>query len=243
MSQKVVMISGASKGLGRALALDFAKKGYALVLAARGADQLYQLERELKKEGATTLVMPGDLSKEEDVERFVSLALAEFGRIDVLINNASIFGPGPTLLLDYAQEEMTRVMHMNTMLPFLVTKKVLPAMLENKRGVVITLTSEAGKTGFAEWGAYGISKFAVEGMIETWADELDGTGVQMYLVDPGEMNTDMHAIAVPDCDYPLAEPEERLPIFHYLATGEAPTGTRFEAAAFRDGLNEWGVGL
>jgi NAD(P)-dependent dehydrogenase (short-subunit alcohol dehydrogenase family) len=102
-------------------------------------------------------------------------------------------------------------------------------------GSIINLTSEAGKTGFAEWGAYGISKFAVEGLTQTWADELDGTGVRMNMVDPGEMDTDMHDKAVPECDYPLAKPHEHMDVFLYLASDNSQdvSGKRFEAQEFK----------
>ncbi|MGD6840819.1 SDR family oxidoreductase, partial [Bacillus thuringiensis] len=102
--------------------------------------------------------------------------------------------------------------------PFLVTKRVLPGMISRGKGSIINLTSEAGKTGFAEWGAYGISKFAVEGLTQTWADELSDTGIRVNMVDPGEMDTEMHEKAVPECDYPLADPRDHLDVFLYLAS-------------------------
>ncbi|HEY4554238.1 MAG TPA: SDR family NAD(P)-dependent oxidoreductase, partial [Bacillaceae bacterium] len=99
--------------------------------------------------------------------------------------------------------------------------------------------SEAGHTGYAEWGAYGISKFAVEGLTQTWADELQDTGVRINMVDPGEMNTDMHELAVPDCDYELAEPSDHTGVFLYLASEEGSHihGQRLMAQHFsqRDG--------
>jgi NAD(P)-dependent dehydrogenase (short-subunit alcohol dehydrogenase family) len=243
LKNKVVMITGASKGLGRELALQFAREGARLAVCARNQGPLKEVEREIRALGAEVVALTADVSDREDVDRFVSVTEEAFGRIDVLINNASIFGPGPRLLADYPEDDFLEVLKVNAFNPFIVTKRVLPGMLMRNEGSVINLTSEAGKTGFAEWGAYGISKFAVEGLTQTWADELQDTGVRVNMVDPGEMNTDMHDEAVPDCDYPLAEPNEHMDVFLYLASAAARdvSGSRFEAQEFqwdRGGDNE-----
>jgi NAD(P)-dependent dehydrogenase (short-subunit alcohol dehydrogenase family) len=235
MSEKqVVMITGASKGLGRALALAFAKQGARLAICARGEEQLRQVEQELLALGAEVVSAAADTSDPKDVDRFISVAEAAFGKVDVLINNASIFGPGPSLLADYPDRDFANVLRVNVLNPFLVTKRVLPGMLTRNAGSIINVTSEAGRTGFAEWGAYGISKFAVEGLTQTWADELLDTGVRVNMVDPGEMDTEMHDIAVPDCDYELANPDDIVHVFLYLASAEAAdlNGKRFEAQVF-----------
>jgi NAD(P)-dependent dehydrogenase (short-subunit alcohol dehydrogenase family) len=113
---------------------------------------------------------------------------------------------------------------------------MLPGMLQRNEGSIINVTSEAGHSGYAGWGAYGISKFAVEGLTETWADELSETNIRINMVDPGEMDTKMHALAVPDCDYPLAKPEDVLDVFLYLAseTSTGMNGQRFEAQGFKE---------
>jgi NAD(P)-dependent dehydrogenase (short-subunit alcohol dehydrogenase family) len=234
VKNKVVMITGASKGLGKALAVAFAKRGAELAICARNVEKLKKVESEIKEIGAEVVAIAADVSQSSDVERFVSVTEEKFGKIDVLINNASIFGPGPRLLVDYPEEEFRNVLQVNSINPFLVTKRVLLGMLTKGSGSIINITSEAGKTGFAEWGAYGISKFAVEGLTQTWADELDGTGVRINMVDPGEMNTEMHEIAVPDCDYDLAAPSDHLDVFLYLASKESENvnGKRFEAQSF-----------
>ncbi|MFT4413988.1 SDR family NAD(P)-dependent oxidoreductase [Fredinandcohnia humi] len=234
-NNQVVMITGASKGLGRALALAFAKTGAKLAICARGEELLLKVKKEIEDLGAEVIATQADVANERDVDRFVSIVENEFGRIDVLINNASIFGPGPSLLLDYPKDEFSQVLFVNVMNPFMLIKRVLPGMLERKYGSVINVTSEAGRTGFAEWGAYGISKFAVEGLTQTWADELQGTGVRVNMVDPGEMDTDMHDKAVPDCDYDLANPNDVVDVFLYLASEQAKSvnGQRFEAQVFQ----------
>ncbi|MFP5115756.1 SDR family NAD(P)-dependent oxidoreductase [Bacillaceae bacterium C204] len=234
MNNKVVMITGASKGLGRALTLAFAKEGARLAICSRSEEKLLKVKIEAQKLGAEVLAVTADLSKSRDVERFIALTEGTYGHIDVLINNASVLGPSPMpLLLDYPEEDFAEVLRINAVSPFLVTRRVIPGMLERNEGSIINVTSEAGHTGYAGWGAYGISKFAVEGLTQTWADELSDTNIRVNMVDPGEMDTDMHRLAVPDCDYPLAKPEDIVDIFLFLASSKSAgtNGQRFEAQA------------
>ncbi|WP_246942994.1 SDR family NAD(P)-dependent oxidoreductase [Bacillus pinisoli] len=234
IQNKTVMITGATKGLGKALAFAFVKEGYKLAICARNNKDLQEVKEELIQLGGKVIAIQADVSNERDVDRFVSIVEYEFGTIDVLINNASVFGPGPSLLLDYPSRNFEEVLRVNAVNPFLVTKRVLPGMMVKKAGSIINVTSEAGRTGFATWGAYGISKFAVEGLTQTWADELNETGIRVNMVDPGEMDTDMHQIAVPDCDYPLEKPENVVDVFLFLASDQSigMNGCRYEAQKF-----------
>lgn len=230
------MITGASKGLGKALTQYFAKEGYNLAICARNESAIEDVKKEAEQLGADVLAVSADMSRAKDVERFVALTEEYFGKIDVLINNASILGPSPMpYLLDYPEQDFEEVLRVNTIGPFLVTRRVLPIMLQKQQGSIINITSEAGATGYAGWGAYGISKFALEGLTETWADEVSESGVRVNMVDPGEMDTDMHALAVPDCDYDLAKPEDITAVFGYLASDASShiTGKRFEAQSFQ----------
>ncbi|MED4207106.1 SDR family oxidoreductase [Neobacillus mesonae] len=232
LKNKVVMITGASKGLGRALTLAFAKAGAKLAICARSEENLLKVKEEAVQLGAEVLAVTADVSLPRDVERFAAMTEEAYGHIDVLINNASILGPSPMpLLLDYSEEDFAEVLRVNAVSPFLVTRRVIPGMLERDQGSIINVTSEAGHVGYAGWGAYGISKFAVEGLTQTWADELSETNVRVNMVDPGEMDTDMHRLAVPDCDYQLAKPEEVVDIFLYLASDQSSeiNGKRFSA--------------
>jgi len=237
MKNKVVMITGASRGLGKSLALAFAKNGAKLAICSRGYEELRKVEEEVQAIGAPVLAVSADVSIPRDVERFVAATEEFYGRIDVLINNASILGPSPMpLLLDYPEEDYIEVLRVNAVSPFLVTRRIIPGMLQRKEGSIINITSEAGNVGYAGWGAYGISKFAVEGLTETWADEIKETNVRINMVDPGEMDTEMHALAVPDCDYPLANPDDLVEVFLYLASDRSKNinGQRFEAQAFKE---------
>ena len=222
LKNQVVVITGASKGLGKAIALKFAKEGAHLALCARNEASLAKVKAEAEALGAQVLAVVADVSVPKDMERFVSMTEKTYGTIDLLINNASILGPSPMpLLLDYPEADFEEVLRVNTLSPFLITRRVLPIMLQKNKGRIINVTSEAGNVGYEGWGAYGISKFAVEGLTETWADELKETPIRVNMVDPGEMATDMHALAVPDCDYELNDPNEVASVFLFLASDEA----------------------
>lgn len=233
---KRVLITGASQGLGRGLALEFAREGAeALVISARTKEALAEVGGEIKAESPETrvLAVAADLRRHEDVERLVAAALAEFGgRLDVLVNNASTIGPVPLpYLLDYPLEDFRAVLDTNLVAPFLLIKKALPAMVE-AGGSIINVTSDAGRVGYPGWGAYGISKFGIEGMSETWAAELEGSGVRVNWVDPGSLNTKMHRDAEPDEDpSEWADPSEVTGVFVFLASDEssAVNGRRFRA--------------
>jgi NAD(P)-dependent dehydrogenase (short-subunit alcohol dehydrogenase family) len=233
---KYALITGASRGLGRRLALDFAAEGAAgLALVARHADALAELRDHIHKIAPRTRVVAiaADLGREHDVERVVATTLHEFaGRLDVLVNNASILGAAPMpYLLDYPLEDFRAVLDTNLLGPFLLIKKALPAMVDNG-GSIINVTSDAGVVGYPGWGAYGISKFGIEGLSRTWAAELEGSAVRLNWVDPGNMNTDMHRAAEPDEDpAQWADPAEVTGVFIYLASDESRRvhGQRFQA--------------
>jgi NAD(P)-dependent dehydrogenase (short-subunit alcohol dehydrogenase family) len=233
---KNILITGASKGLGRQLALDFARAGAAaLALTARHGDKLLQVREEIRSVAPKTrvLAVPADLAKPADVERVAATVLSEFhGRVDALVNNASALGPSPMpYLLDYPVDEFRNVLEVNLVAPFLLTRKILPAMLE-QGGSVINVTSDAGVNGYPGWGAYGISKFGLEGLSQTWAAELEGSGIRVNWVDPGGMDTDMHRAAEPEEDpAQWADPADVTRVFLYLASDESKgvSGKRFQA--------------
>ncbi|MDJ0588458.1 MAG: SDR family oxidoreductase [Pleurocapsa sp. MO_226.B13] len=269
---KYVLITGASQGLGKQLALDYAREGAAgIAIVARDesalkkvSDRITQnthpnqvvlavaadlsrsgeVERVIervrtelmaKQSQTKVLTITADLSRPEDIERVVAVTLNEFnGRLDVLVNNASTIGATPMpYLLDYPLEDFRKVIDTNLIAPFLLIKKVLPAM-SNHGGSIINVTSDAGVTGYPGWGAYGISKFGIEGMSQTWAAELEGSGVRLNWVDPGDMNTAMHRAAEPEADpNQWANPADVTEVFIYLASDESEKvhGQRFEAQA------------
>ena len=236
LTGKNILITGASQGLGRAMALRFAREGAAgLSLIARHADQLTIVRGEVRKIAPKIeiVIIEADVSKPRDIERIVATTLAQFkGRLEVLVNNASTIGPSPMPnLLDYPVEHFREVLDTNLIGPFLLIKNALPAMIE-RGGSIINVTSDAGQVGYPGWGAYGISKFGLEGMSQTWASELEESDVRVNWVDPGNMNTAMHRAAEPDEDpTEWADPADVTDVFVFLASDESKniTGKRFQA--------------
>jgi len=233
---KNIMITGASQGLGRELALLFAREGAAgLSLSARHGDAIRSVRDEVRQiaPGTNVVAIEADVSKPKDIERLIATTLDAFGgRLDVLVNNASTIGPSPMpYLLDYPLEDFQNVLNTNLVGPFLITKGALPAMIENG-GSIINVSSDAGSTGYPGWGAYGISKFGVEGMSQTWASELEETDVRVNWVDPGDMNTAMHRAAAPEDDpSEWSDPAAVTEVFLFLASDESKkvTGKRLQA--------------
>jgi NAD(P)-dependent dehydrogenase (short-subunit alcohol dehydrogenase family) len=236
LAGKFALITGASRGLGRQLALDYARAGAArLALVARDAARLAAVRQEVIEVAPDVhvLTIAADLCRPEEVERAAAEVLAEFGgQLDVLVNNASVLGPVPLpYLLDYPADDFRRVLATNLVAPFLLIQKLLPALLE-RGGVILNVTSDAGVVGYPGWGAYGISKFGIEGLSQTWAAELEGSGVRVHWIDPGSMDTAMHRAAEPDEDpAQWADPAAVTGAFVFLASDAARGlhGRRFRA--------------
>jgi len=236
LAGKNILVTGASQGLGREIALRFAREGAAgLSLVARHIDRLNTVRDEIRKVSLKIeiVTIEADVSKSRDIERMVATTLAQFkGSLDVLVNNASTIGPSPMPnLLDYPVEGFRNVIDTNLIGPFLLIKNALPAMIE-RGGSIINVTSDAGQVGYPGWGAYGISKFGLEGMSQTWASELEETNVRVNWVDPGNMNTAMHRAAEPEEDpTEWANPADVTDVFVFLASDESKdvTGKRFQA--------------
>jgi NAD(P)-dependent dehydrogenase (short-subunit alcohol dehydrogenase family) len=229
---KVTLVTGASQGLGKALALAFAREGAHVVVNARGEESIRPVAEEIEETGAEVLAVAGDVSKGADVERIVHETVERFGKIDVLVNNAGLLGPR-VRIEEYPEDEWRRVIDANLTGPFLVSKAAIPHLPEG--GSIINVVSGVSVEGRAEWGAYSVSKFGVEGLTQILAAELAGRAVRVNAVDPGGMRTDMRAAAYPEED-PATRitPEENTAVFLYLASDESRdvTGERFKAQEF-----------
>jgi len=233
LKDKVTLITGASQGLGRALALAFAREGARVVVNARSEESVDPVAREVEDTGAEVLAVAADVSKGADAERLVDETANHFGSIDVLVNNAGLLGPR-VVIEEYPEDEWRRVIDANLTGPFLVSKAAIPHL--SAGGSIINVVSGVSVEGRAEWGAYSVSKFGVEGLTQILAAELKQSGVRVNAVDPGGMRTDMRAAAYPEEDpQTRIPPEENTAIFLYLASDESKdvTGGRFKAQEFK----------
>ena len=229
---KVVMITGASRGLGRALTLACAEEGANLVITSRSAESFEPVAEEAEGTGVEVLAIPADISRSTHVERLVDAAVERFGRIEVLINNAGLLGPRVPIE-EYPENEWRKVLEANLTGPFLLTKAVIPYMPEG--GSIVNITSGVSIEGRPRWGAYSVSKFGLEGLTQILAAELEEHGIRVNSVDPGSMRTEMRAAAYPDEDpMTLITPEDNTDVFLYLASDESRnvTGERFKAQEF-----------
>ncbi len=230
---KVAMITGASQGLGRALALAYAKEGAQVVVNSRSEESIRPVAEEAESTSAEVLALAADVSKSADVEKLVGAAVERFGKIDVLVNNAGVLGPR-VAIVEYPEDEWRQVIDANLTGPFLVSKAVIPHMPEG--GSIVNVVSGVSIEGRPEWGAYAVSKFGVEGFTQILAAELEERGIRVNAVDPGGMRTEMRAAAYPEED-PMTRitPEENTEVFLYLASDESKgvTGNRFKAQEFQ----------
>jgi NAD(P)-dependent dehydrogenase (short-subunit alcohol dehydrogenase family) len=231
---KQIVVTGGSKGLGRALTLRYASEGARVAICARSSDELNRLNIELSSRGAHILCLPCDIADPEQVGQFARSVLEDLGTVDVLVNNASILGPRIELV-EFSKPSWDRVIDVNLNGLFNVTKAFLPSMVASRSGSIINVTSSVGKKGRARWGAYAVSKFAMEGFTQTLADEVRTFGIRVNSVNPGPMDTGMRHAAYPDEDRSkLRSPEEVTEVFVFLAADESRgvTGQYFEAQKF-----------
>jgi NAD(P)-dependent dehydrogenase (short-subunit alcohol dehydrogenase family) len=211
------------------IAREYAGHGYGLILTARSQAPLDAAGREL---AAITdvLAIPGDVADADHAAALVRAGLDRFGHIDVLVNNASELGPSPMPQLEaFPLEALRTVLTVNLIAPLHLTQLVLPDMKRRGRGIIINVTSDAGVEAYPGWGGYGAGKAALEHLSRTLAAELEGAGIKVYVIDPGDMDTQMHRDAEPGVDLSdLPGPDVPAPAFYQLVESGRPSG-RFKA--------------
>jgi NAD(P)-dependent dehydrogenase (short-subunit alcohol dehydrogenase family) len=196
-----VAITGGTSGLGLALTRLFSEHGARVAFVARDATRVAEVARSLP--GTHGLV--GDVSRKNDIYPLALQITAALDGLDVLINNASSLGPVPlALLADTECEDLEAALATNLLGPFRLTKALLGALgaaaRDGRPALVINITSDAAVSAYPGWGAYGASKAALQHLSRIWDEELREQGVQVIAVDPGDMDTPLHALAVPDAD-------------------------------------------
>jgi NAD(P)-dependent dehydrogenase (short-subunit alcohol dehydrogenase family) len=203
-----VVVTGGSRGLGKEIGRAFAKRGARVVLVARGEKELDAAVSEIRAEGGIAHGLAFDVGEKEAVHKIAGAAAALVGSPNVVVHAASTLGPLPMpLLLDTDCEDLTRVLDVNLVGPFRLTKILAGPMLLARRGLVLFVSSDAAVNAYPHWGAYGVSKAAQDHLARSFAAELDP--VRFFSVDPGEMDTKMHMDAMPDADRStLARPSD-----------------------------------
>jgi len=219
------MVTGASRGLGLALAAGLAREGYDLIIDARNLIALEAAASQIHAAGGRVITMAGDVT---DPQHRAALARVAAGRLDLLVNNAGTLGASPLpALADYPVDELRAAFETNVIAPIALTQLVLPA-LRAAGGAVLNITSDAAVEAYAGWGGYGAAKAALEQASNVLAAE--ELAVRVWWADPGDLRTDMHQLAFPGediSDRPL--PEQIVPAFLRLITQRLPSG-RYRAA-------------
>lgn len=230
---KVALITGASRGLGKTVAGFLAAQGYDLILTARGEAALQTTATELQAFGGQVTILASDVSDGAH-QRKLADAVAQRGHLNLLVNNASLLGPSPQpILAHYPLETLEQVLAVNVLAPLALVQTMLP-WLKAANGLVVNISSDAAVGGYPGWGGYGASKAALDLLSLTLANELREDGVAVVSVDPGDMRTQMHQEAFPDediSDRPL--PAATLPFWAWLLAQQplAISGQRFQAQA------------
>jgi NAD(P)-dependent dehydrogenase (short-subunit alcohol dehydrogenase family) len=207
---RAALVTGGSRGLGAALGRELARRRARVALVARGRGDLERVAAEIRAAGGVAHAVPGDVGDAAEAHRLAGAAAALIGPIDLLIHDASTLGPTPLpLLLDTDSADFERVLQVNLLGPFRLTRALAGGMAVRGEGLVVHVTSDAGSTPYPRWGAYGVSKAALDHLGRIWDAELAPLGVRFLTVDPGEMDTAMHAEAMPEADPALlARPED-----------------------------------
>lgn len=210
VNDRVVLITGGSKGLGLALARELARSGAKVAIVARHEEALETARASLAKEGLYVLTIAADVADKQAVYPLLGRVQGTLGPIDIVVHNASTLGQTPLQpLLDTPCEVLTSTLETNVVGPLRITKALVPAMVLRGGGTVLHVSSDAAINAYPTWGAYGTSKAALDHLARHLAAELAGTGIRILSVDPGEMDTEMHKAALPDADpAALARPEE-----------------------------------
>jgi NAD(P)-dependent dehydrogenase (short-subunit alcohol dehydrogenase family) len=227
LKDKIAVITGAGRGIGKAIAMAYAREGAKLALCARTRSEIEQAVNEIQALKAECKGWSCDVSLEEPVQEFVSEVLKAFGRIDVLVNNAGVMTrPVPMAELEVKKWDYTIAVNLRG--PFLTTQAVLPQMIKQKTGSIINVSSSIGRSAYANFIAYATSKWGLEGFTQTLAAEVRPHNIRANTVDPGYIATKLTG-------YSGSKPESVTDVFVYLASDEAKgvTGKMLSASGWK----------
>ena len=228
---KVALITGGSRGIGRAIASSYAREGAKVFITARDEKDLETTADAIRTAGGEVRWFAADLAKVGEIKALMGQLDGVYGGVDVVVNNASLLGPRETIAR-YPIRAWEQVLKVNLTGLFVVTQEALKRMTPRKKGSIINLSSGVGREGKARWGAYAASKFGVEGFTQVLAAEVEEYHIRVNAVNPAATRTGMRAEAYPDEDpLTLPTPEEITGVFLYLASDESQgiTGKSFDA--------------
>lgn len=238
LAGRVVLVTGAGDGIGRTAALTYAEHGANVVLLGRTRSKLEAVFDTIEATGKTRpVVVPADLlhTDEDAAQALVDAIREEYGRLDGVLHNAGLLGPR-TPLAHYPVQQWHDVMTANVHAAFVLTKALLPLLDEAGDASIVYTSSGVGRRGRAYWGAYAVSKFAVEGLAQVLADEVEEAGrVRVNVLNPGGTRTAMRGAAFPNEDpLTLPSPTDHMPLYLYLMGPDSRgvNGQRFDAGAW-----------
>jgi len=220
LKDKIILVTGAGDGIGKTAAIHYAKHGATVILLGRTTKKLEQVYDEIENAGypqAAIVPLNLDGAVEHDYSQLASTIEKEFGRLDGLLHNASILGDR-TALATYEPSTFEQVMRVNVTSQFLLTQAVMPLLNQSETASIVFTSSGVGRKARAYWGAYAISKFATEAMMQLLAEELENTSnIRVNAINPGATRTNMRAHAFPaENPESNATPEEIMPTYLYL---------------------------
>jgi NAD(P)-dependent dehydrogenase (short-subunit alcohol dehydrogenase family) len=233
LKNHIALVTGASRGIGRAAALALAAAGAHIVAVARTQGGLEELDDEIRGlTGASATLVPMDIAEDGALDQLGLAIHQRFGRVDVMVHAAATLGPmTPVAHID--PKHWDRVIAVNLTAAYRLIRSVEPLLRTSERPRAIFLTSGRAARPKAFWGPYGASKAGLENLVRTWADELENTPIRAALLDPGQMRTRMRAEAMPGEDpMTLPDPSEIGPLIVELA--QAPLGLPTSTVAFSD---------
>ena len=213
----VALVTGASRGIGKVIALELASLGYDLALVARDAAALAEVIAALPESCGNAVAIPADLTQEETYESVVGECVAQLGGLDVLVNCAGLSQAGP--FEDVTPEQWDRIFAVNAKAPFFISRAALPYLKESEKPIVINIASVVGFKGYIHQSAYASSKHALTGFTKVFAKEVQPFGIRVHLISPGGVATEMVKQMRPDIQPDeLIQPDEIAEIVRFLVT-------------------------